>query len=107
MEVKNIDPKVQTYLSSRVMSIAANEMGHDVVMAPCNGCYHNLKKAEHDLAHDAGSREVLAALAGFGHIHFVETASRSGSRPKFKHRLANLIANQLCLTNSRHRPNGR
>ena len=24
MEVKNIDPKVQTYLSSRVMSIAAN-----------------------------------------------------------------------------------
>jgi len=29
MEVKNIDPKIQTYLSSRVMSIAANEMGHD------------------------------------------------------------------------------
>ncbi len=24
----------------------------DVVMAPCNGCYHNLKKAEYDLAHD-------------------------------------------------------
>ena len=36
MEVKNIDPKIQTYLSSRVMSIAANEMGHDVVMAPCS-----------------------------------------------------------------------
>jgi len=33
MEVKNIDPKVQTYLSSRVMSIAANEMGADVVIA--------------------------------------------------------------------------
>ena len=67
MEVKNIDPKIQTYLSSRVMSIAANEMGHDVVMAPCNGCYHNLKKAEYDLANDEGSREVterLSAKAG-------------------------------------------
>jgi len=59
MEVKNKDPKVQTYLSSRVLSIAANEMGAKVVMAPCNGCYHNLKKAEHDLAHDAGSRDVV------------------------------------------------
>ena len=28
-------------------------MGFDTVMAPCNGCYHNLKKAEYDLAHDA------------------------------------------------------
>jgi len=63
MEVKNIDPKVQTYLSSRVMSIAANEMGASVVMAPCNGCYHNLKKAEHDLAHDAGSREVVERIS--------------------------------------------
>ena len=63
MEVKNIDPKVQTYLSSRVMSIAANEMGAKVVMAPCNGCYHNLKKAEHDLAHDAGSREVVERIS--------------------------------------------
>ena len=63
MEVKNIDPKLQTYLSSRVMSIAANEMGHEVVMAPCNGCYHNLKKAEYDLAHDAGSREVVERLS--------------------------------------------
>ena len=27
MEVKNIDPKLQTYLSSRVMSIAKEEMG--------------------------------------------------------------------------------
>ncbi len=59
MEVKNIDPKVQTYLSSRVMSSAVNEMGHEVVMAPCNGCYHNLKKAEYDLAHAAGSRQVV------------------------------------------------
>jgi heterodisulfide reductase subunit B2 len=63
MEVKNIDPKLQTYLSSRVMSIAANEMGAKVVMAPCNGCYHNLKKAEHDLAHDADSREVTERLS--------------------------------------------
>lgn len=63
MEVKNIDPKIQTYLSSRVMSIAANEMGHDVVMAPCNGCYHNLKKAEYDLEHDGGSREVVDRLS--------------------------------------------
>jgi heterodisulfide reductase subunit B len=63
MEVKNIDPKVQTYLSSRVMSIAANEMHADVVMAPCNGCYHNLKKAEHDLAHDQASREVVDRIS--------------------------------------------
>ena len=63
MEVKNIDPKLQTYLSSRVMSIAANEMGAKVVMAPCNGCYHNLKKAEYDLAHDDDSREVVERLS--------------------------------------------
>ena len=62
-EVKNVDPKLQTYLSSRVMSIAANEMGAKVVMAPCNGCYHNLKKAEHDLAHDAATREVVDRLS--------------------------------------------
>ncbi len=63
MEVKNIDPKLQTYLSSRVMSIAANEMGFDTVMAPCNGCYHNLKKAEYDLEHDEGSKEVVGELS--------------------------------------------
>ena len=63
MEVKNIDPKIQTYLSSRVMSVAANEMGMDVVMAPCNGCYHNLKKAEYDLKNDAGSAEVVGKLS--------------------------------------------
>jgi heterodisulfide reductase subunit B len=63
MEVKNVDPKIQTYLSSRVMSIAANEMHASVVMAPCNGCYHNLKKAEHDLAHDASSREVVDRIS--------------------------------------------
>ncbi len=63
MEVKNIDPKIQTYLSSRVLSIAANEMGHDTVMAPCNGCYHNLKKAEYDLEHDEKSKEVVDRLS--------------------------------------------
>jgi heterodisulfide reductase subunit B2 len=71
MEVKNIDPKVQTYLSSRVMSIAANEMRATVVMAPCNGCYHNLKKAEHDLAHDESSREAVDRLsAKAGHAPY-------------------------------------
>ena len=35
-------------------------MGHDVVMAPCNGCYHNLKKAEYDLENDdADSKDVV------------------------------------------------
>ncbi|HEX5094173.1 MAG TPA: CoB--CoM heterodisulfide reductase iron-sulfur subunit B family protein [Burkholderiales bacterium] len=63
MEVKNVDPKIQTYLSSRVMSIAANEMRAKVVMAPCNGCYHNLKKAEHDLGHDAASRETVDRIS--------------------------------------------
>jgi heterodisulfide reductase subunit B len=63
MEVKNVDPKLQTYLSSRVMSIAANEMSAQVVMAPCNGCYHNLKKAEHELSHDAASREVVDRIS--------------------------------------------
>ena len=63
MEVKNVDRKVQTYLSSRVLSIAANQMDHQVVMSPCNGCYHNLKHAEHDLAHDAGSREAVERIS--------------------------------------------
>ena len=63
MEVKNIDPKVQTYLSSRVMSIAANEMGYDTVMAPCNGCYHNLKKAEYDLENDEASRAAVDRIS--------------------------------------------
>jgi len=63
MEVKNIDPKLQTYLSSRVMSIAANKMKMDVVMAPCNGCYHNLKRAEWDLQNDDKSKEVVARLS--------------------------------------------
>ena len=71
MEVKNIDPKLQTYLSSRVMSIAKNEMNLDVVMAPCNGCYHNLKKAEHELAHDPATTAVVDRLsAKAGHAAY-------------------------------------
>jgi heterodisulfide reductase subunit B len=45
------------------MAIAADEMKMDVVMAPCNGCYHNLKKAEYDLAHDPQSAEVVDRLS--------------------------------------------
>ena len=63
MEVKNIDPKLQTYLSSRVMSIAANQMKQDVVMAPCNGCYHNLKRAEYDLKEDSATIGVVEKLS--------------------------------------------
>ncbi len=62
MEVKNIDPKVETYLSARNLAIAA-EMGFEVVMAPCNGCYHNLKKAEYDLAADPATRESVDRLS--------------------------------------------
>ncbi len=62
MEVKNIDPKLQTYLSARNLSIA-EDMGFDTVMAPCNGCYHNLKKAEYDLTHDEDSRQVNERLS--------------------------------------------
>jgi len=63
MEVKNIDPEVQNYLSVRNMSIAKHEMGLDVVMAPCNGCYHNLKKAEYDVTHKAETRKTLKKMA--------------------------------------------
>jgi len=62
MEVKNTDPKLQTYLSARNLSIA-QDMGFDTVMAPCNGCYHNLKKAEYDLTNDPASREVNERLS--------------------------------------------
>jgi heterodisulfide reductase subunit B len=62
MEVKNLDPKLQTYLSARNLAIAAG-MGFDTVMAPCNGCYHNLKKAEYDLAADPASRDTVDRLS--------------------------------------------
>jgi heterodisulfide reductase subunit B len=62
MEVKNIDPEIETYLSARNLAIA-DRMGFDTVMAPCNGCYHNLKKAEYDLGHDPHSVEVNERLS--------------------------------------------
>ena len=36
-------------------------MGFDTVMAPCNGCYHNLKKAGH-APYQAGDIETIHAL---------------------------------------------
>jgi heterodisulfide reductase subunit B len=120
MEVKNIDPKIQTYLSSRVMSIAANKMNMDVVMAPCNGCYHNLKKAEYDLENDEKSREVVDLLSKkAGHetyrsgqvetIHALdwvkETIGEEGLRERVKNSLKGVrIANYYgCMyTRPRH-----
>ncbi|MCL4766349.1 MAG: CoB--CoM heterodisulfide reductase iron-sulfur subunit B family protein [Hyphomicrobiaceae bacterium] len=109
MEVKNIDPKLQTYLSSRVLSIAANEMGHDVVMSPCNGCYHNLKKAEYDIEHDPDTQDVVERLsAKAGHatykagqaetIHALdwikETIGEEGIKARTRDKLAGLkVAN--------------
>lgn len=120
MEVKNIDQKIQTYLSSRVMSIAANEMKMDVVMAPCNGCYHNLKKAEYDLKNDSDSREVVGRLSdkagheayaagGVETIHALdwirETVGEQGLGERVKNSLAGLkVANYYgCMyTRPRH-----
>lgn len=109
MEVKNVDPKIQTYLSARVLSQAVNKDGMDVVMAPCNGCYHNLKKAEYDLAHDPKSVEVVERLsAKAGHenykageaetIHALDwlkaTVGEDGLRERTRGKLAGLkIAN--------------
>jgi heterodisulfide reductase subunit B len=63
MEVKNIHPMLQTYMSARNMAIAAEKMGCDTVMAPCNGCYHNLKKAEYECATDAETMQTVQDLA--------------------------------------------
>jgi heterodisulfide reductase subunit B len=109
MEVKNIDPEIQTYLSSRVLSIAANEMGHNVVMAPCNGCYHNLKRAEHDIAKKPKSKEAVSKIsAKAGHkayepgqvetIHALDwikrTVGEDGIRQRTKGKLKGLkVAN--------------
>jgi heterodisulfide reductase subunit B2 len=109
MEVKNVDPKIQTYLSARVLSQVVHKDRMDVVMAPCNGCYHNLKKAEHDLAHDAESVEVVEKLSEkAGHkaykageaetIHALDwlkaTIGEDGLRERTKGKLAGLkIAN--------------
>jgi heterodisulfide reductase subunit B len=62
MEVKNVDPKLQTYLSARNLSIAEG-MGFDTVMAPCNGCYHNLKKAEYECATSPAAMQTVQDLA--------------------------------------------
>lgn len=120
METKNIDNEVQTYLSSRVLSIAANEMGHTKVMAPCNGCYHNLKKAEYDLGHKEKSREVVERISRkAGHepykagqietIHAVdwimESIGEEGIRERTKGKLKGLkVANYYgCMyTRPRH-----
>lgn len=63
MEVKNVHPMLQTYLSSRNMAIASKEMGLDAVMAPCNGCYHNLKKAEYETATSEEAMQTVQDLA--------------------------------------------
>ncbi|MBK1672385.1 disulfide reductase [Ectothiorhodospira shaposhnikovii] len=63
MEVKNIHPMLQTYLSARNLAIAAEQMGLDTVMAPCNGCYHNLKKAEYETATSEKAMETVQDLA--------------------------------------------
>lgn len=63
MEVKNVHPMLQTYLSARNLAIAAEQMGMDTVMAPCNGCYHNLKKAEYELATSEKALQTVQDLA--------------------------------------------
>jgi heterodisulfide reductase subunit B len=120
METKNIDTEVQTYLSSRVLSQVANEMGHTTVMAPCNGCYHNLKKAEYDIAHKPKSKEVVERISTkAGHkpyeagqvetIHAVDwimrTVGEQGLKERTKGKLKNLkVANYYgCMyTRPRH-----
>ncbi len=63
MEVKNVHPMLQTYMSARNLAIASEQMGFDTVMAPCNGCYHNLKKTEYELATSAEHLQTVQDLA--------------------------------------------
>ena len=63
MEAKNVHPMLQTYMSARNLAIAGERMGYDTVMAPCNGCYHNLKKAEYELATSHHALETVQDLA--------------------------------------------
>lgn len=72
MEVKNVHPMLQTYMSARNLAIASEQMGYDTVMAPCNGCYHNLKKAEYELA---TSEEAL---------HTVQDLAKKADDPVYK-----------------------
>ena len=101
MEVKNIDPKIQTYLSARNLNIT-QQMGLDKVMAPCNGCYHNLKKAEYDLANDAASVAVNNRLSEkSGHqaykpgavetIHALDWIKRAMSEDELKSKVKNSL----------------
>ncbi|HUW28548.1 MAG TPA: CoB--CoM heterodisulfide reductase iron-sulfur subunit B family protein [Sulfuriferula sp.] len=63
MEVKNIHPMLQTYMSARNMAIASEQMGYDTVMAPCNGCYMNLKMTEYELATSDEALKTVQSLA--------------------------------------------
>ena len=63
MEVKNVHPMLQTYMSARNLAIASEKMGYDTVMAPCNGCYHNLKKAEYECATSSETMQTVQDLA--------------------------------------------
>ena len=63
MEVKNVHPMLQTYMSARNLAIASERMGYDTVMAPCNGCYHNLKKTEYELATSEEHLKTVQDLA--------------------------------------------
>ncbi|MEW5791329.1 MAG: CoB--CoM heterodisulfide reductase iron-sulfur subunit B family protein [Pseudomonadota bacterium] len=63
MEAKNIHPMLQTYMSARNLAIASKLQGCDTVMAPCNGCYHNLKKAEYELATSEKALDTVQDLA--------------------------------------------
>ncbi|HUJ87385.1 MAG TPA: CoB--CoM heterodisulfide reductase iron-sulfur subunit B family protein [Burkholderiales bacterium] len=63
MEVKNVHPMLQTYMSARNLAIASEKMGFDTVMAPCNGCYHNLKKAEYECATSSETMQTVQELA--------------------------------------------
>jgi heterodisulfide reductase subunit B len=63
MEVKNVHPMLQTYMSARNLAIAAEKMGCDTVMAPCNGCYHNLKKAGYECTTSAETMDTVRDLA--------------------------------------------
>jgi heterodisulfide reductase subunit B len=119
MEVKNIDPELQNYLSARNLSQVADKMNVDTVMAPCNGCYHNLKKVEHDIAQKPKTREVVDRLsekAGHGSyqagsvetIHaldwLIEEIGEDGIRDRVKNSLKGLkIANYYGCMYSRPR----
>ncbi len=63
MEVKNIHPMLQTYMSARNLAIASKLQGCDTVMAPCNGCYRNLKQTEYECATSDETLKTVQDLA--------------------------------------------